>query len=65
MLTDYLLEIDELKRSIKKYEKVLFKQSCRESHLSKKIEKLEKENQKLKEELEFYKKQYEHTMGED
>ena len=24
-----------------------------------------KENQKLKEELEFYKKQYEHTMGED
>ena len=28
-------------------------------------EKLEQENKKLKEELEFYKKQYKHSMWED
>ena len=65
MLTDYLLEIDELKKTIKKYDKILLKKTYRESHLSRKIEKLEEENKKLKEEVEWYKKQYEHTMWED
>jgi len=48
MLADLLQEVAELKRTIEKNEKVLLKKSYWENHLSRKIEKLQKENKKLK-----------------
>lgn len=59
---EHILELEEENKRLKEVYDACNLDSINKSF---KVANLEMENEKLKKELEFYKKQYEHSMGED